>query len=172
MDGRARIQGENYVLSVKAKKRPETKIDQDEEQLSRFISENPGSTVEDAAAQLNWTGSRISRALARLKKKGIVSMRMYPISQTATQQVALTPEISDALRYSRTQLGRLEKFKSRLQLRDKELFEKCVSAQMARDSTSASMYANQCAEIRRLIRLVSNLQRIVERFAFHQPSIS
>jgi len=118
------------------------------------------------------TGSKIGRTLARLEVKGIVSMRIYPISQTATQQLVLTPEIPDAVRYMRTQLSRLEKFKSRLQLRDKELFEKCVSAQMARDSTSASMYANQCAEIRRLTRLVSNLQRIVERFALRQPSIS
>ena len=144
MDGRARIQGENYVMSVKAKKRPETKIDRYEERLSRFISENPGSTVRDAAARLNLTGSKIGRTLARLEVKGIVSMRIYPISQTATQQLVLTPEIPDAVRYMRTQLSRLEKFKSRLQLRDKELFEKCVSAQMARDSTSASMYANQC----------------------------
>jgi len=172
LDGKARIQGENYVMSVKVKKRPETKIDQDEEQLSRFISENPGRTVEDAATRLNWTGSRTSKTLLRLKKKGLVSMRMYPISQPFTQQPPSTPEFSDAVRHMRTQLSRLEKFKNRLQLRDKEIFDKCVSAQIARDSTSASMYANQCAEIRKLIRLVSNMQRTVEQFALRQPSTS
>jgi len=156
-------------MSVKAKRRPKTEIDQDEVQLSRFISENPGSTVEDAAARLNWTSSRTSKTLSRLEKKGLIAMRIYSISQPAPQQVPSTPE---AVVQMRTQFNRLEKFKNRLQLRDKEIFDKCVNAQMARDSLSASMYANQCAEIRRLIRLVSNMQRIVGQFAHRQPRIS
>ena len=158
-------------MTVKAKRRPKTEIDQDEAQLSRFIAENPGSTVEDAAARLNWTSSRISKTLGRLEKKGLIAMRMYSISQPAPQQLPSTPEITEAARQMRTQFNRLEKFKNRLQLRDKEIFEKCVNAQMARDPVSASMYANQCAEIRRLIRLVLNMQRIVGQFAHRQIGI-
>ena len=154
-------------MSVKTKRRPKIEIDQDEEQLSRFISENPGSTVEDAAARLNWTTSRTSKTLARLGKKGLIATRVYPVSQPAPQQLPSTPEITEAVRQMRTQFNRLEKFKHRLQVRDKEVFEKCVNAQMARDSVSASMYANQCAEIRRLIRLVSNMQRIVGPLGSH-----
>ena len=160
------------MMSVKARRRLKTEIDQDEVQLSRFISENPGSTVEDAATRLSWTSSRTSKTLARLEKRGLTSMRIYPISQPAPQQLASTPEITEAVIQTRTQLNRLEKFKNRLQLRDKEIFEKCVNAQMARDSVSASMYANQCAEIRRLMRLVSNMQRIVGQFARRQLGIS
>jgi len=152
-------------MSVKAKRRPKAEIDQDEEQLSRFISENPGCTVEDAATHLNWTSSRTSRTLARLERKNLIAMQIYPISQPAPQQLPSTPEATEAVRQMRTQFNKLQKFKNRLQLRNKEIFEKCVNAQMARDSMSASMYANQCAEIRRLIRLVSNMQRIVGQFA-------
>jgi len=159
-------------MSVRVKRRPKAEIDQDEVQLSRFISENPGSTVEDAATRLNWASSRASKTLARLEKKGLIAMRIYPISQAAPQQLPSTPEITEAGGRMRTQLNRLEKFKNRLQLRDKEIFEKCVNAQMARDSVSASMYANQCAEIRRLIRLVSNMQRMLGQLAHRQLGMS
>ena len=159
-------------MTVGVKKRIVTKIDPDEEQLLRFISENPGSMVEDAAAHLNWTSGKISKALTRLKKKRLISMRIYLTSQLATQQPPSKPEIPDAVGRIRTQLNKLEKFKSRLQLREKEIFEKCVSAQMARDSISASMYANQCAEIRRLIRLVSSMEHTVGKFTLRQPSTS
>jgi division protein CdvB (Snf7/Vps24/ESCRT-III family) len=154
-------------MSIKAKRRPKTEIEQDEEQLSRFISEKPGSTVEDVAARLNWTSSRTSKTLGRLEKKGLIAMRIYLVSQPTPQQLPSTPEITGTIRQMRIQFNRLEKFKNRLQLRDKEIFEKCVNAQMARDSVSASMYANQCAEIRRLIRLVSNMQRVVGSFGSH-----
>jgi len=159
-------------MSVKVKRLPKPKIDQDEEQLCRFILENPGCTVEDAATRLDWTTSRTSKTLARLQKKSLIAMRIYPISQPAQQQLPSKPETTVAAREMRAQFNRLEKFKNRLQLRDKEIFEKCVNAQMARDSISASMYANQCAEIRRLIRLVSNMQRIVGQFAHRQLGIS
>jgi len=159
-------------MSVKAKRRPKVEIDRDEEQLSRFISENPGSTVEDASTRLNWTSGRTSKTLTRLEKKRLMAIRIYPISQPAPKQFPLSPEIAEAVRQMRTQLSRLEKFKNRLKLRDKEIFEKCVNAQMARDSASASLYANQCAEIRRLIRLVSNMQRIVGQFAVRHLGIS
>jgi len=159
-------------MSVKVKRLPKPKIDQDEEQLSRFTSENPGCTVEDAATRLNWTTSRTGKTLARLQKKSLIAMRIYPISQPAPQQLPSKLEITEAAREMRAQFSRLERFKNRLQLRDKEIFEKCVNAQMVRDSISASMYANQCAEIRRLIRLVSNMQRIVGQFAHRQLGIS
>jgi len=159
-------------MSVKAKRRPKTEIDQDEEKLIPFILENPGCMVEDASTRLNWTSSRTSRTLARLEKKSLIAMRIYPIGQPAPQQLPLAPETTEAVRQMRTQFNRLEKFKNRLQLRDKETFEKCVNAQMARDSSSASMYASQCAEIRKLIRLVSNMERIVGQFALRQPGIS
>jgi len=159
-------------MSVKAKRRPKAEIGQDEVQLSRFISENPGCTAEDAATRLNWTSSRTGKTLARLEKKGLIALRIYGISQPAPQQLPSTPEITEAVRRMRAQSNRLEKFKNRLQLRDKEIFEKCVNAQMARDSVSASMYANQCSEIRRLIRFVSNMQRILGQFARHQLGVS
>ena len=162
----------NDVMSVKARRRLRIEIDQDEEKLSRFISENPGCTVEDAATRLSWTTSRTSRMLARLEKKGLIATRIYPAIQPAPQQLPSTPETAEAVRQMRTQFNRLEKFKNRLKLRDKEIFEKCVNAQMARDPVSASMYANQCAEIRRLIRLVSNMQRMVGQLAHRQTGIS
>jgi len=37
-----------------------------------------------------------------------------------------------------------------LQQRDKEMFQKCIEAQFARDIPRARIYANECAEIRKM----------------------
>ena len=50
---------------------------------------------------------------------------------------------------------KLVAWKNKLQAREKELFGECVSAQMEGDSEKATMYANQCAEVRKIIRLVA-----------------
>ncbi len=33
---------------------------------------------------------------------------------------------------------------------DRELFDKCVSSQMVKDSARAAIYANECAEVRKM----------------------
>jgi len=49
-------------------------------------------------------------------------------------------------------------WKDKLQAREKDLFGKCVSAQIEGDSEKAKMYANQCAEVRKIIRLVAGTE--------------
>jgi len=53
---------------------------------------------------------------------------------------------------------KLVAWKNKLQAREKELFDKCVSAQMVGNSETARMYANQCAEVRKIIRLVAGTE--------------
>ena len=50
---------------------------------------------------------------------------------------------------------KLVTWKDKLNAREQELFGKCVSAQMEGDCEKATMYANQCAEVRKIIRLVA-----------------
>ena len=60
---------------------------------------------------------------------------------------------------------RLLAWKNRLQAREKELFGKCVSAQMEGDSEKATMYANQCAEVRKVIRLVAGTAETLSKLS-------
>ena len=60
---------------------------------------------------------------------------------------------------------KLVAWKDKLQTREKELFGKCVSAQTEGDSETARMYANQCAEVRKIIRLVAGAEETLSKLS-------
>jgi len=45
-----------------------------------------------------------------------------------------------------------------MQQHDKEMFDKCVRAQIAKDNARASMYANECAQIRKMAKVTLQCQ--------------
>jgi len=61
------------------------------------------------------------------------------------------------------QLEKLENMYSRLQQRDKELFQRCVGAQLSKDVGHAKIYANECAEIRKIAKVVLGSQLALEK---------
>lgn len=61
------------------------------------------------------------------------------------------------------QLERLEHMYTRLKQRDTELFQRCVGAQLSNDTGHAKMYANECAEIRKIANVVLGSQLALER---------
>lgn len=52
----------------------------------------------------------------------------------------------------RTQTTRLEKSINQMESRDRALHDKCVKALEARDTQSATLFANECVQIRKLIK--------------------
>ncbi len=52
----------------------------------------------------------------------------------------------------RLQMGRLEKTVSQMEARDKTLYERCVKSLAARDVQAATQFANECVEIRKLVK--------------------
>jgi len=63
----------------------------------------------------------------------------------------------------RTQLTKLENASTRMQTHDRQLFEKCVAAQAMRDSSRATMYANECAEVRKMSKIILRAQMALEQ---------
>src|SRR5574337_342955 len=53
----------------------------------------------------------------------------------------------------KVQQNKLENAALRMQQHDKEIFDKCVNAQLAHDSARAAMYANECAEVRKIAKV-------------------
>jgi len=45
-----------------------------------------------------------------------------------------------------------------MQQHDREMFDKCVRAQMAKDNARAAMYANECAQIRKMAKVTLQCQ--------------
>ncbi|QKQ99747.1 hypothetical protein GWK48_04500 [Metallosphaera tengchongensis] len=60
-------------------------------------------------------------------------------------------------------INRLDVYISRLQERDRTLFERVVSAQMAKDTNRAAMYANEVAEIRKMSKQLITTQIALEQ---------
>jgi division protein CdvB (Snf7/Vps24/ESCRT-III family) len=62
-----------------------------------------------------------------------------------------------------SQLEKLEHMYSRLQQRDRELFQRCVGAQVSKDLAHAKIYANESAEIRKIAKVVLGSQLALEK---------
>lgn len=63
----------------------------------------------------------------------------------------------------RSQTTRLSKSISEMEARDHGLHEKCVKALEARDSQTATLYANECVQIRKLVKTSLSSQICLEQ---------
>lgn len=67
--------------------------------------------------------------------------------------------------------SRLEQTASRMEHKDKELFEKCANAQMAKDFDRAKIYANECSQIRDIAKVVLSSQMAIERVTLRLETV-
>jgi division protein CdvB (Snf7/Vps24/ESCRT-III family) len=58
-----------------------------------------------------------------------------------------------------------------MQLHDKEIFNKCVSSQLSHDSARAAMYANECAEVRKMAKITVQCQMALEQVSLRLETI-
>src|SRR5208337_3478210 len=76
---------------------------------------------------------------------------------------AVKEQISSALYRLNVQKNKLETAASRMQQHDKEIFAKCINAQLAHDNARAMMYANECAEVRKMAKVTVQCQMALEQ---------
>ncbi|HXZ90969.1 MAG TPA: MarR family transcriptional regulator [Candidatus Dormibacteraeota bacterium] len=138
----------------------EEMVESGSNRLFRVISENQGLSVQQISEKLGWTKSKTNRMLSVLERKKWIIKRVFSAAQPrmVVKQDEGVQLLSDKLR-------RLVAWKDKLQTREKELFGKCVSAQMEGDSETARMYANQCAEVRKIIRLVAGVEAALSKLS-------
>lgn len=53
-----------------------------------------------------------------------------------------------------------------MQRRDKEFFDKCVAARSAGDMPRANLYAEECAEVRKMAKIAMNSELALEQLIF------
>ncbi len=63
----------------------------------------------------------------------------------------------------RVQTGRLEKTISQMGARDKTLYDRCVKSLATRDTESATLFANECVQIRKLVKTSLSSQICLEQ---------
>jgi DNA-binding MarR family transcriptional regulator len=134
----------------------EKRAENDSNRLFRFISENQGLTVEAIREKFDWSKGKTSRMLSVLERRGWIVRRVFSVAQP--RMVVKRDEGAQLLS---DRLARLVAWKGRLQARERDLFGKCVSAQMEGDSGKAKMYADQCAMVRRIVRLLAGTEEIL-----------
>ena len=142
------------VLQKSKRKGKETESNK----LFRLISENPGLSVQEISGKLGWTKSKTNRMLSLLERKGWITKRVFSAAQP---RIVTKPD--ETVQRLNDQFVRLVEWKTQLEMREKELFDKCVSAQLEGDKTKAALYANQCAEIRKIIRLVTGAEQTISQ---------
>ena len=83
----------------------------------------------------------------------------------------LKEKISLTLHRLKIQHSRLEGASMRMLQHSKELFEKCVLAQGAKDSARAVMYAHECAEIRKIANVTIRCELALEKATLRLETI-
>ncbi len=71
----------------------------------------------------------------------------------------------------RSQTNRLEKTISQMESRDRTLHDKCVKALEARDTQTATLFANECVQIRKLIKTSLSSQICLEQAVLRLETI-
>ena len=69
-------------------------------------------------------------------------------------------------------LNRLDRIRESLRKEDNELFERCVKARLENDTVHAMMYANECAEIRKIALLVVSSKYALEQMVLRLQTVS
>jgi len=66
----------------------------------------------------------------------------------------------------RTQRNKIESMGLMMQRRDKEFFDKCVAARAGGDAARANLYAEECAEDRKMAKIALNSELALEQLTF------
>lgn len=80
-------------------------------------------------------------------------------------------QLASAIYRLKVQQNKLESAAMRMQQHDRDIFTKCVDAQMAHDGARAAMYANECAEVRKMAKVTLQCQLALEQVSLRLETI-
>jgi division protein CdvB (Snf7/Vps24/ESCRT-III family) len=83
----------------------------------------------------------------------------------------LKPRLESAVRSLQMQIQRLDQIHARLSDRQKVMFEKVVDAVKKHDQARASIYANEVAEIRKMVKLIMQSRLALESIAIRLGTV-
>src|SRR2546422_1059065 len=98
-------------------------------------------------------------------------MSLFKKLEDRVHTIPLKERIEQALFRLNTQKAKLEQTSMRLQQRDKEMFQRTVGAELSKDGSHARLYANECAEIRKMAHIVLSSELALERVILRLQTI-
>ena len=98
-----------------------------------------------------------------------------PFSKKLKEAIRPTPmkrRISECLFKLKVQTRKLERTSYHMQQRDQALYGKCVLAVQSKNNELASMYANECAELRKMAKVVLHSQLALEQVTLRLETVN
>ena len=80
-------------------------------------------------------------------------------------------QLAGAIYRLKVQQNKLESASMRMQQHDRDIFSKCVNSQLAHDTARAAMYANECAEVRKMAKVTLQCQLALEQVSIRLETI-
>lgn len=93
------------------------------------------------------------------------------VSERFHHRAPVKEQIASAIYRLKVQQNKLESAAMRMQQHDKEIFTKCVNSQMGHDAARAAMYANECAEVRKMAKVTLQCQLALEQVSLRLETI-
>jgi division protein CdvB (Snf7/Vps24/ESCRT-III family) len=93
------------------------------------------------------------------------------ITRAMKKPKPLRERISFTIYKLKVQQGRLEQSYQRMQKHYNGLFKRCTNAVLAKDSARASIYANECAEIRKMCQTILRSQFAIEQVVLRLETV-
>ncbi len=81
-------------------------------------------------------------------------------------QPPLKEQLAVVIYRIRTQRNKIESMSLMMQRRDKEFFDKCVTARASGDMPRANLYAEECAEVRKMAKITLNSELALDQLIF------
>ena len=93
------------------------------------------------------------------------------ISGIFGRKTSLKEKIVICIYRLKTQKYKIADSSAKMQQRDRDYFNKCVTAQMAKDSARAAMYANECAEVRKMAKTTLRCELALEQITLRLETV-
>jgi division protein CdvB (Snf7/Vps24/ESCRT-III family) len=102
--------------------------------------------------------------------RGVSESPLHKITERF-HRTALKEGMAQTVYRLELQKDKLEQAANRLKQHDQQLFEKIVEAEVVKDDARAAIYANECAEIRKMARIILLSQLAIEQVVLRLETI-
>ena len=93
------------------------------------------------------------------------------VSDHFHHKISIKEQLGTAIYRLKVQENKLESASLRMQQHDRDIFTKCVNAQMSHDTARAAMYANECAEVRKMAKVTLQCQLALEQVSLRLETV-
>jgi len=93
------------------------------------------------------------------------------VNSTFHHKPPIKEQVATAIYRLKVQQNKLESAAMRMQQHDRDIFTKCVNSQMTHDAARAAMYANECAEVRKMAKVTLQCQLALEQVSLRLETI-